>query len=56
MKKLREYLSESLNEIGEEQSGFKRDWRGEDNIYVNREISDKQNKEKNIIIFSIFIY
>ena len=32
--------------IGEEQNGFRRDRRGEDNIYIMRELIDRQNREK----------
>ena len=34
------------NVIGEEQNGFRRDRRGEDNIYIMRELIDRHNREK----------
>ena len=44
--------TKNFNVIGEEQNGFRRDRRGEDNIYVIREIIDKHNREKTPLYLS----
>ena len=48
------WASEIFNVIGEEQNGFRKYRRGEDNIYVIREIIDKHNRE-NVPLYLAFL-
>ena len=49
-------VCEIYNILGEEQNGFRKDRRSEDNIYIIRELIDRSNRERSTLYQAFLIW